>query len=147
MKGRKYIGSPQKYYFEDVGLRNARLNFRQVEENHLMENIIYKRTAPAGFLGRCRLRRETGSSRWQSHTEKPRGRFRGKSGFAALLPAIGLAYPGLGKERQEKAPLVEVPDSFKKILLVRDTVKPTYDQHGILTMSVLDFLLNPNSLD
>lgn len=147
VKGRKYIGSPQKYYFEDVGLRNARLNFRQVEENHLMENIIYNELRLRGFSV------DVGCVEKQARQDGKVIRKNLEVDFVANLGSrrcylqSAWRIPDSEKERQEKAPLVEVPDSFKKILLVRDTVKPTYDQHGILTMSVLDFLLNPNSLD
>ena len=137
-----YIG-----YLEDVGLRNARLNFRQVEENHLMENIIYNELRLRGFSV------DVGCVEKQARQDGKVIRKNLEVDFVANLGSrrcylqSAWRIPDSEKERQEKAPLIEVPDSFKKILLVRDTVKPTYDQHGILTMSVLDFLLNPNSLD
>lgn len=147
VKGRKYIGSPQKYYFEDIGLRNARLNFLQVEETHLMENIIYNELRSRGFsvdIGYVEKRtRQNGASvRKQLEVD-----FVANLGSKRYYIQSALHLPDSEKERQEKASLAAVGDSFKKIVLVRDVVKPTYDQQGILTMSVYDFLLNPVSLD
>ena len=147
VKGRKYIGSPKKYYFEDMGLRNARLSFRQVEETHIMENVIYNELRARGFsvdVGSVEKRgRENGKSvRRQLEVD-----FVANLGSRRYYIQPALHLPDLEKERQEKASLLEVADSFKKIVLVRDVVKPSYDEHGIITMSVYDFLLNRDSLD
>ncbi len=146
VKGRKYIGSPRKYYFEDIGLRNARLNFRQVEQTHIMENIIYNELCARGFsvdVGSVDKRcRENGKAvRKQLEID-----FVANLGSRRFYIQSALHLPDSEKERREKASLVEVADSFKKIVLVRDVVKPGYDENGILTMSVLDFLLDQNSL-
>ena len=147
VKGRKYIGSPKKYYFEDVGLRNARLNFRQVEETHIMENIVYNELRARGFsvdVGSVekRLREDGKAVRKQLEVD-----FVANLGTHRYYIQSALHLPGPEKERQEKASLAEIPDSFKKIVLVRDVVKPTYDNRGILTMSVYDFLLDDCSLE
>lgn len=145
VKGRKYIGSPKKYYFEDIGLRNARLNFRQIEETHIMENIVYNELRSRGFsvdVGSVeKNKRENGKvTRKQLEVD-----FVANLGNRRYYVQSALHLPDPDKERQEKASLVEIPDSFKKIVLVRDVVKPTYDERGILTMSVYDFLLNKDS--
>lgn len=145
VKGRKYIGSPKKYYFEDIGLRNARLNFRQIEETHIMENIVYNELRSRGFsvdVGSVeKNKRENGKvTRKQLEVD-----FVANLGNRRYYVQSALRLPDPDKERQEKASLVEIPDSFKKIVLVRDVVKPTYDERGILTMSVYDFLLNKDS--
>ena len=146
VKGRKYIGSPKKYYFEDVGLRNARLGFRQVEQTHIMENIVYNELRSRGFSV------DVGSVEKAARIDGRVMRKQLEVDFVANLGSrryyiqSALHLPDEEKERQEKAPLREVPDSFSKIVLVCDVVKPAYDDKGILTMSVLDFLLDEKSL-
>lgn len=148
VKGRKYIGTPLKYYFEDVGLRNARLGFRQVEETYLMENIIYNELRSRGYSVDVGV------------VEKRERDERGKEikkqleiDFIANLGSnryyIQSAFSMLTEQKriQEKASLVNVKDSFKKIILVKDVMKVSHDEDGIVTMSVYDFLLNENSLD
>ena len=146
VKGRKYIGSPKKYYFEDVGLRNARLGFRQVEQTHIMENIVYNELRSRGFsvdVGAVEKASREGGKVVRKQLEVD---FVANLGSRRYYIQSALHLPDKEKERQEKAPLREVPDSFSKIVLVRDVVKPTYDDEGILTMSVLDFLLDEKSL-
>ena len=146
VKGRKYIGSPKKYYFEDVGLRNARLGFRQVEQTHIMENIVYNELRSRGFsvdVGSVEKAAREGGKVVRKRLEVD---FVANLGSRRYYIQSALHLPDEEKERQEKAPLREVPDSFSKIVLVRDVVKPTYDDEGILTMSVLDFLLDKKSL-
>ncbi len=147
VKGRKYIGSPKKYYFEDIGLRNARLGFRQVEETHAMENVVYNELRARGFcvdIGSVEKRaRENGRIvRKQLEVD-----FVANLGSRRYYIQSALHLLDSDKERQEKASLLEVADSFKKIVLVRDVVKPSRDERGILTMSVYDFLLDNGSLD
>lgn len=146
VKGRKYIGSPKKYYFEDVGLRNARLGFRQVEQTHIMENIVYNELRARGYnvdIGVVEQRGQRGGRSYRKQLEID---------FVANLGSqryyIQSAYQLSTEEKaaQEKASLLGVDDGFKKIVLVRDVMKPMYDEHGILTMSVYDFLLNSQSL-
>ena len=146
VKGRKYIGSPKKYYFEDVGLRNARLGFRQVEQTHIMENIVYNELRSRGFsvdVGSVEKAAREGGKVVRTRLEVD---FVANLGSRRYYIQSALHLTDEEKERQEKAPLREVPDSFSKIVLVRDVVKPTYDDEGILTMSVLDFLLDEKSL-
>lgn len=147
VKGRKYIGSPKKYYFEDIGLRNARLDFRQIEETHIMENVVYNELRTRGFsvdVGSVEKSDREGGKVVRRRLEVD---FVANLGSRRYYIQSALHLPDSEKEKQEKASLIEVPDSFKKIVLVRDVVKPTYDEHGILTMSVYDFLLKENTLD
>lgn len=148
VKGRKYIGTPLKYYFEDVGLRNARLGFRQIKETHLMENIIYNELRKRGYsvdVGVVEKRKNSADGKTE--------RIRLEIDFVANLgsrryyiqSAFGM--PTEEKRLQEKAPLVQVKDSFKKIIVVKDVVNVTRDEEGITTMSVYDFLLKENSLE
>lgn len=147
VKGRKYIGSPKKYYFEDIGLRNARLGFRQVEETHIMENIVYNELRMRGYsvdVGSVekRMKKDGKDRRKQLEVD-----FVANLGSKRHYIQSVLRLSDPAKEAQEKASLAEIDDSFKKIVLVKDVVKPTRDERGIATMSVYDFLLNPNSLD
>ena len=148
VKGRKYIGSPLKYYFEDVGLRNARLGFRQVEETHLMENVIYNELRSRGYsvdvgVVEKRTTDETGKSvRKQLEID-----FVANLGSKRYYIQSAFSMPTEEKRIQEKASLVNVNDSFKKIIVVKDVVNVTRDEDGITTMSIYDFLLKENSLE
>ena len=148
VKGKKYISTPFKYYFEDVGLRNVRLNFRQQEENHIMENIIFNELRYRGFsvdVGVVETREKTPEGkeiRKQLEID-----FIANSGSKRyyLQSAFNLATSE--KDAQERRPFLKVNDYFKKIILVRDNIKIRRDEFGIVTMGILDFLLNPGSLD
>ncbi len=148
VKGRKYIGTPLKYYFEDVGLRNARLGFRQVEETHLMENVIYNELRVRGYqvdVGVVvkRDRTEEGvQEKKQLEID-----FVANMGSKRYYIQSAFSLPDDKKRAQEKASLINVNDSFKKIIIVKDVVKPLHDNDGILTMSIYDFLLNEHSLE
>ena len=148
VKGRKYIGTPLKYYFEDVGLRNARLGFRQVEETHLMENIIYNELRVRGYqvdVGVVikRSRTEEGvQEKKQLEID-----FVANMGSKRYYIQSAFSLPDSEKRIQEKASLISVKDSFKKIIIVKDVVKPFHDNDGILTMSIYDFLLDEHSLE
>ncbi|MGP1404839.1 MAG: ATP-binding protein [Catonella sp.] len=148
VKGRKYIGTPLKYYFEDVGLRNARLGFRQVEETHLMENIIYNELRVRGYqvdvgvvVKRCRTEKGVQEKK-QLEID-----FVANLGSKRYYIQSAFSLPDAEKRAQEKASLINVGDSFKKIVIVKDVVKPLHDDDGILTMSIYDFLLDENSLE
>lgn len=148
VKGRKYIGSPLKYYFEDVGLRNARLGFRQVEETHLMENIIYNELRSRGYS----VDVGTVEKRTTDETGKPVRKqleidFVANLGSKRYYIQSAFSMPTEEKRIQEKASLVNVNDSFKKIIIVKDVVSVTRDEDGITTMSIYDFLLKENSLE
>jgi hypothetical protein len=141
VKGRKYIGSPVKYYFEDMGLRNARLGFRQIEETHIMENIIYNELRTRGYSVDVGSVEKAAREDGKVVRKKLEVDFVANLGSKRLYIQSALHLPDEQKESQEKRPLIEIPDSFEKIVLVRDVVKPTYDNYGILTMSIYDFLL------
>lgn len=148
VKGRKYIGTPLKYYFEDVGLRNARLGFRQVEETNLMENIIYNELRSRGYsvdVGVVEKRER--DERGKEIKKQLEIDFIANLGSNRYYIQSAFSMPTEQKRIQEKASLVNVKDSFKKIILVKDVMKVSHDEDGIVTMSVYDFLLNENSLD
>jgi len=148
VKGRKYIGSPLKYYFEDVGLRNARLGFRQIEETHLMENIIFNELRSRGYsvdvgVIEKRTRDENGKQIRKSLEID----FVANLGSKRYYIQSAFSMPTEEKRIQEKASLINVNDSFKKIIVVKDIVNVTRDEDGITTMSIYDFLLKENSLE
>jgi predicted AAA+ superfamily ATPase len=148
IKGKKYIGSPAKYYFEDVGLRNARLNFRQSEENHIMENIIYNELRLRGY------RVDVGVvEHFASSGDGKRSKRKLEIDFVAtsgsrkyyLQSAFSMSNPD--KVKQEERPLLNINDSFKKIIIVRENIKARRNEYGILTIGICNFLLDENSLD
>ena len=148
VKGRKYIGTPLKYYFEDIGLRNARLGFRQVEETHLMENIIYNELRYRGYsvdVGVVEKREmsENGNQILKALEID----FVANLGSQRYYIQSALSMPTPEKQIQEKTSLINVADSFKKIIIVKDIVNVKRDENGIVTMSIYDFLLKENSLD
>ena len=147
VKGRKYIGTPYKIYFEDVGLRNARLSFRQIEETHLMENIIYNELRFRGYqvdVGTVETR--------EKDTSGKEFRVQREIDFIAVLGSkkyyIQSAYsiPNKEKYEQETKSLERTNDSFKKIIIVEKSMKPRYDENGYLMIGVKEFLLDANSL-
>lgn len=148
VKGRKYIGTPLKYYFEDVGLRNARLGFRQIEETHIMENIVYNELRSRGFsvdvgvVEKRSLNQEGKTERTYLEID-----FIANLGSKRYYIQSAFSMPTEEKRLQEKASLVHVNDSFKKIILVKDVMNVTRDEEGITTMSIYDFLLKENSLE
>ena len=148
VKGRKYIGTPLKYYFEDVGLRNARLGFRQVEETHLMENVIYNELRSRGYSVDVGMVEKRGVNKdgkeYRSQLEID---FVANLGSKRYYIQSAFSMPTEEKRIQEKASLVNINDSFKKIIIVKDIVNVTRDEDGITTMSIYDFLLKENSLE
>lgn len=148
VKGRKYIGTPLKYYFEDVGLRNARLGFRQIEETHIMENIVYNELRSRGYsvdvgvVEKRGLNREGKMERTYLEID-----FIANLGSKRYYIQSSFSMPTEEKRIQEKASLINVNDSFKKIILVKDVMNVTRDEDGITTMSIYDFLLKENSLE
>lgn len=148
VKGRKYIGTPLKYYFEDLGLRNARLGFRQIEEMHLMENVVYNELRSRGYsvdvgvVEKRGINAEGKSERIQLEID-----FIANLGSKRYYIQSAFGMPTEEKKRQEKASLVNVKDSFKKIIIVKDVVNVTRDEDGITIMSIYDFLLKENSLE
>ena len=148
VKGRKYIGTPLKYYYEDIGLRNARLGFRQVEETHLMENAVYNELLSRGYMvdvGVVETRKRNKEGKQEKR--KLEIDFVANMGSRRYYIQSAFQIPDQEKERQEKESLNNVDDSFKKIVLVRDVVKTSRDEKGIVTMSIYDFLMDKNSLE
>ncbi len=147
VKGRKYIGTPYKIYFEDIGLRNARLAFRQIEGPHIMENIIYNELRFRGYkvdVGTVETR--------EREVEGKEIRVQREIDFIATLGSkkyyIQSAYviPDKEKYEQETKPFEHTMDSFKKLIIVDKSMKPRYDEKGYLMMGLKEFLLDPNSL-
>ena len=148
VKGRKYIGTPLKYYFEDVGLRNARLGFRQVEETHLMENIIYNELRSRGYSVDVGVVEKRGTNEdGKEYKKQLEIDFVANLGSKRYYIQSAFSMPTEEKRIQEKASLINVNDSFKKIIVVKDIVNITRDEDGITTMNIYDFLLKENSLE
>lgn len=148
IKGKKYIGTPLKYYFTDIGLRNARLNFRQSEETHAMENIVYNELKIRGFNV------DVGVVEYYSQNENKRSKLNSAEvDFVCNLSDkryyIQVAYSIPTKEKlvQEQNSLIRINDSFKKIIIVKDLSRSHYNEDGVYMLNLYDFLLNPNSLD
>lgn len=148
VKGRKYIGTPNKYYFEDIGLRNARLGFRQIEETHIMENIIYNELRSRGYSVDVGVVEKRGKNKdgkeERTYLEID---FIANLGSKRYYIQSAFSIPTEEKRDQEKSSLINVGDSFKKIIIVKDVVNVTRDEEGITTMSIYDFLLKENSLE
>lgn len=146
IKGRKYIGGQAKYYFEDVGLRNARLGFRQVEPTHIMENVLFNELRSRGFSVDVGVVDVRASGEGEQQRQRLEADFVANLGSARYYIQSAYSIPSAQKEDQEKRSLRNIGDSFKKIVVVHDVVKPTRDEGGITTMSIYDFLTDPNSL-
>lgn len=148
IKGKKYIDSPQKYYFSDIGLRNARINFRQVEENHTMENIIYNELLFRGYNVDVGLVAFTGKdSSGKAVHKQLEVDFVCNKGSKRYYVQSAFSIPDEAKMQQEANSLQRIDDSFKKIIVVKDVSAPWYTDKGILVIGIYDFLLNPGSLD
>lgn len=144
VKGKKYISTPSKYYFEDLGLRNARLGFRQYDEPHIMENIIYNELRLRGYsvdigIVEKRIKKDKVSSRVQYEID-----FVANQGNEKIYIQSAMALPNSKKQDQETRPLKEVNDNFKKIVIVKDVINRTSDDDGIVYMNLFDFLLENN---
>ncbi len=148
IKGKKYITTPSKYYFTDIGLRNVRLNFRQQEENHLMENLIYNELLIRGYnvdVGVVELNTTTKdgvNKRKQLEVD-----FVCNQGNKRYYIQSAFSIPDEEKMKQEERPLVNINDSFKKIIVLKDDIKLWRNEEGIVIMGIEEFLLNKNSLD
>lgn len=143
IKGRKYIGTLSKYYFQDIGLRNALLNFRQVEENHIMENVIYNELRLRGFcvdVGMVETR--TATERKQLEVD-----FVANMADRRYYIQSAFAMPDDDKREQESASLKRIDDSFKKIIIMRDDIKPYHDNNGFYIVGLMDFLLKPDLIE
>lgn len=147
VKGRKYIGSPLKYYFTDLGLRNAKLNFRQIEFTHIMENIIYNELLIRGFnvdVGVVEYNYKKDEKSIKTNLEID---FVVNNGNTRYYIQSALSLPTYEKVVQETKPLTNVNDYFKKIVVVKDNVIARYDDKGIYYVDIEEFLLNKKILD
>ena len=148
IKGKNYIGTPKKYYFTDLGLRNARINFRQFEQNHTMENIIYNELRMRGYsvdIGVVPIAEKDKDGK----VTRKQLEVDFVCNLASAKSYIQSAYslPDEEKRNQEIRPFRKIEDSFKKIIITRDIVPALYDDYGILTMNIYDFLLDSKPLE
>ena len=147
IKGRKYISTPSKYYYSDLGLRNALLNFRQFEETHLIENAIYNELIYRGYsvdVGVVETRVDEGGKKVRKQLEVD---FVVNQFNKRYYIQSAFLISDREKFEQEQAPLVKIPDSFKKIVVVGNNTPIWRNEEGITFMGIYDFLLNENSLD
>ena len=143
VKGKKYISTPFKYYFSDIGLRNARINFRQQEETHIIENILYNELKYRGYnvdVGVVEIREN--DTRKQVEVD-----FVCNQSYKRYYIQSALRLPTREKTLQEERPLLNIGDNFKKIIVTKDTSKHWITEEGILVIGIQEFLLNENSLD
>ncbi len=148
IKGKSYIETPKKYYFSDIGLRNARIGFRQNEQTHAMENIIYNELLLRGYNVDVGVvpydERDKDGKVLHKQLEVD---FVCNRGSLRLYIQSAFSLPDEEKRNQEIRPFKRIDDSFKKIIITKDMVKPYYDDNGILTINIYDFLLDPNALN
>lgn len=148
IRGKAYIETPKKYYFSDLGLRNARISFRQFEETHSMENVIYNELRMRGYnvdVGVVPVAEKSPDgkvSRKQLEVD-----FVCNLGSSKYYIQSAYSIPDEAKRTQETRPFRKIDDSFRKILITRDIIRPYYDDFGILTMNIFDFLLDSTSLE
>ena len=148
IKGKAYIETPKKYYFTDLGLRNARINFRQFEQTHSMENVIYNElrmrsyNVDVGIIPVSEKDKNGKVIKKQLEVD-----FVCNLGSARYYIQSAYSLPDEAKRTQEIRPFRKIDDSFKKIVVTKDIIAPYYDEYGILTMNIYDFLLNPRSLE
>ena len=147
VKGKRYIGSPYKIYFEDVGLRNARLDFRQVESRHLMENVIFSELRYRGYfvdVGVVDIRESKNGKQKRSQLEID---FVANLGSKRYYIQSAYALYDEEKLKQETKSLDNTKDNFKKILIVGQSIRPRHMENGYLVIGVKEFLLDENSLE
>lgn len=143
IKGKKYIQTPYKYYFSDIGLRNCRLNFRQQEETYIMENVIFNELLYRGYnvdVGVVEIR--AGDNKTQVEVDFVCNQFNKRYYIQSAL-----SLPTREKTLQEERPLMNIPDNFKKIIVVKEDKKPWITEEGILVIGLKEFLLDQDSLD
>lgn len=147
IKGKKYINTPYKYYFTDIGLRNARLGFRQYEETHIMENIIYNELRISGYNIDVGVVKSTDLIAENKKTQKQlEVDFVCNLGSKKIYIQSAYAMPTIEKEKQEERSLVKINDSFKKVIIVKDGITH-YNAEGIFILNLFDFLLDNNSIN
>lgn len=147
VKGKKYLSTPYKFYFSDIGIRNSFINFRQQEETHIMENIIYLELKRRGFnvdVGVIELKTTKENEYIYKQLEID---FIANKGNNKYYIQSAFNMPSTEKIEQEERPLLKINDSFKKFIIVKDYIKRNRDENGIITMSIFDFLLDINSLE
>ena len=147
VKGRKYISTPSKYYFVDIGIRNSFINYRQYEETHIMENIIYLELKRRGYnvdIGVIEQRVKN-NGKWEY--KQLEVDFIANKGNNKIYIQSAFAMPDQEKREQEETPLLKIGDSFKKIIITKDYIKKWRDDNGVITMSIFDFLQDINSLE
>ena len=148
IKGKSYIGTPLKYYFMDMGLRNSRIHYRQTEVTHSMENVIYNElrmrgySVDVGVMPIAEKDKDGKVTRKQLEVD-----FVCNMGSARYYIQSAYSLPDEAKRIQEIRPFRKIDDSFKKIVITKDVVQPYYDEYGILTIDIYDFLLNPDCLE
>ena len=148
IKGKRYISSPYKYYFEDIGLRNAKLNFRQIEPTHIMENIIYNELIIRGFnVDVGVVEKYTKNSNGQNTVVLLEVDFVCNKGSQRYYIQSAYSIPDMDKMKQDQDSLDRIDDSFKKIIIVQDNINYYHNEKGYLIINILDFLLKENSLD
>lgn len=148
IKGKAYIETPKKYYFSDLGLRNARINFRQFEQTHSMQNVIYNELRMRGYsvdVGMIPIaKKDLNGKVIRKQLEVD---FVCNLGSLRYYIQSAYSLPDEEKRSQEIRPFRKIDDSFKKIVITKDIVQPYYDEYGILTINIYDFLLNPECLE
>ncbi len=148
IRGKAYIETPRKYYFSDLGLRNARINFRQLEETHSMENMIYNELRMRGYsvdVGVVQIaERDQNGKMIRKQLEID---FVCNLGSSRYYIQSAYSLPDEAKRTQEIRPFRKIDDSFKKIIITKDIIQPYYDDYGILTVSIYDFLLDPRVME
>ena len=148
IKGKKYINTLSKYYFSDLGIRNALLGFRQQKESHIMENIVYNELRTRGYHVDVGMVEERTTDKNNKTIRKQyEVDFVANQGNKRYYIQSAFAMPDEAKVRQETASLTRIDDSFKKIIVVKDDIMPKRDENGIVTIGIMDFLLRPDSLD
>lgn len=148
IRGKAYIETPKKYYFSDLGLRNARINFRQFEQTHSMENVIYNELRMRGYhvdVGVVPIAEKDAEGK--AIRKQLEVDFVCNLGSSRYYIQSAYSLPDEAKRAQEIRPFHKIDDSFKKIIITKDIVPPHYDEYGILTLNIYDFLLDPKSIE
>ncbi len=154
IEGRKYINASFKFYFEDIGIRNARLGFRQINDTHIMENVIFNELRFRGYnvdIGTVTVNEKTDKLDKNGKPVYKQKQFEvdfvATKGIERYYIQSAYAIPDEAKEKQEKLSLLKIDDSFRKLIIVHDDIKLRRDDKGITTMNIYDFLMDENSLN
>ncbi len=148
IRGKAYIETPKKYYFSDLGLRNSRINFRQYEQTHMMENVLYNELRMRGYnvdVGVVTITQK--DSDGKSVRKQLEVDFVCNAGSNRYYIQSAYSMPNAQKHEQETRPFRKIGDSFKKIVVTKDIIPPHYDEHGIFIINIYDFLLDPSKLE